>query len=105
MAGAGDAVGFYTPKLGPVFAAAEKRPDFMVGVNILTFGPGLAPGSGPGDGVHVHMHISETGAAREVQLVAQHKVTSGGLAAKLTRRFLDAFRDADPELDFKEGNI
>jgi hypothetical protein len=105
MAGVGDATGFYTPRFDPVFAAVEEQPDFMVGVNILTFGPGLMPGSGPGDGVHIHMYVSDAGAERKVELVAQHKITHGGLAAKLARRFLDAFRGADPGLAVKEGNI
>lgn len=105
MGGAGDAVGFYTPSFDPVFAAVEEQPDFMVGVNIMTFGPGLMPGSGPGDGVHMHMYVNDTGGARKVELVAQHKMGAAGAAAKIARRFLDAFRGADSELAVKEGNI
>jgi hypothetical protein len=105
LTGAGDKIGFCTPNFDPIWAGAHEQPDFTVGVNILRFGPGIAPGSGPGDGTHVHMYVKNNGNLRNVQLVAQHGMTDARLAAKLVTRFLDSFRAADPGLRVTETNI
>ncbi|MBR7827174.1 hypothetical protein KDK95_12725 [Actinospica sp. MGRD01-02] len=105
LTGAGDKIGFYTPKFDPVWSGVQEQPDFAVGVNILKFGPGFAPGSGPGDGTHVHMYVKNNGNARNVELVAQHGMTDARLATKLVSRFLDSFRAADPGLRINESNI
>jgi hypothetical protein len=103
LGGAGDKTGFYTPTFDPVFGQVEDTPDFMVGVNILKFGPAFK--NGPGNGIHVHMYVNDEEAARKVELVAQHGMTDGGLAAKIVRRFLDSFRAVDPKLTVAEGNV
>ena len=103
MTGNGELPGFYTPDTDSVFGQLEEKPDFMVGVKILKFGPGFT--TGPGDGVHVHMYINDKGPMRNVELVAQHRMMDGRLAAKLVRRFLDSFLRADPTLLVKQENI
>jgi hypothetical protein len=103
MGGARDKTGFYTPTFDPAFAEVEEKPDFMVGVNILKFGPAFT--SGPGNGVHLHMYVNDKRTVRKVELVAQHGMTDSGLAAKLVRRFLDSFQTADSGLTVTQGNV
>jgi hypothetical protein len=90
-------------RLSTAFAEVEEKPDFMVGVNILKFGPAFT--SGPGNGVHLHMYVNDKRTVRKVELVAQHGMTDSGLAAKLVRRFLDSFQTADSGLTVTQGNV
>lgn len=103
LAGKGDLSKLYTPGFDPVFGDVEEKPDFMVGVKILKFGPGFT--TGPGDGIHVHMYVNDRGSARNVELVAEHGMMDGRLAANLVRRFLDSFRHADSGLAITKGNV
>jgi hypothetical protein len=51
------------------------------------------------------MYVDDEGDKRSVQLVAKHGLMDGGRAAKLTRLFLDHFREADPKLQITDGNL
>jgi hypothetical protein len=95
--GNGELTGYYTPSFDSPFAG---NPQFAVGINIM--GP-MHGANGPG--VPVHMYLDDAGPHREVQLVSQGGFTGGPRAAKLTRKFLEQFQAADPDLKIKEGNI
>jgi hypothetical protein len=73
LKGNGDLTGFYTPNFDSPFGGA---PQFAVGINVM--GP-IHGANGPG--VPVHMYVDDTGAQREVQLVAQGGLTGGARAA------------------------
>jgi hypothetical protein len=98
--GNGDMTGFYTPSFDSPFASVDGVPDFAVGINIL--GP-MHGANGPG--IPVHMYVDEQQKHRSVQLVSRHGLTGGPRSARLTRKFLDEFRAADPHLRVDEGNI
>jgi hypothetical protein len=100
MKGNGELAGFYTPTFDSPFAAVDGVPDFAVGINIL--GP-MHGANGPG--VSVHMYVDDRQDRREVQLVSQGGLTGGMRAARLTRKFLEQFEVADPNLKISAGNI
>jgi hypothetical protein len=51
------------------------------------------------------MYVDDRQDHREVQLVSQGGLTGGVRAARLTRKFLEQFKAADPNLDISAGNI
>lgn len=98
--GNGEATGFYTPSFDSPFAGIDGAPDFAVGVNIMKFN-----GGGQGNGTHVHMYVDDQGDQRSVQLVSKHGLTGGMRSTRMTQKFFEQFRAADPRLRVTEGNI
>jgi len=100
VGGAGEVVGYYTPRFDSPFAAVDGVPDFAIGINIIQ-----AFGAGQGDGTHVHMYVDDGGDKRSVQLIAKHGLLGGGRATRIARLFFEQFQAVDRTLQITDGNL
>ncbi len=86
--------GFFTPRDDSPFSSVDTdKPAFIVGCNI----PKMF-NSSQGAALTIHMYVWDRGSHRELEFSSPHSLLGGGSSAKLIRKILDSFRQADPQL-------
>lgn len=90
-----DESGFFTPRDDGPFAALDTDPPaFTIGCNI----PKMT-NSAAGACNTIHMYVWDRGNHREVEFYSPHGMLGGGSSAKLVRKAISRFQEADPKLD------
>jgi len=89
-----DASGFFTPSDNSPFAALDDdKPSFMIGCNIPKF-----TNSAHGAANTIHMYVWDRGSHRDVEFASPHSMMGGASSAKLVRKVITSFQQADPNL-------
>lgn len=63
----------------------------------------LMRGAAAGDADVIHLYAWDRGNHRELQLFSPHGTFNRGRSMKLVQRFLEAYRQADPELQIVQA--